>query len=145
MLDYMLDTVLIGTPCYHVYILHMKSEQLSLWPSISIQVFLLNNGVRLRKPNHQQQQIICFCLLLSIKKEKENSHTDCFCFFVTKKEKRKKSAHVLCDMGGSSGVINSLDFCPALLKSFGCFYFWCILFSQWKAVTVNLQILHCQL
>ena len=41
---------------------------------------------------------------------------------------------------GSSG---SLDFCLASLKSLGCFYFRCILSSQWKAVTVNLQILHC--
>ena len=27
----------------------------------------------------------------------------------------------------------------------GCFYFRCVLFSQWKAVTVNFLILHCQL
>jgi len=39
---------------------------------------------------------------------------------------------------------NSLDFYPALFKSLGCFYFWCILSSQWKLVTVNLQSLHCQ-
>ena len=48
-------------------------------------------------------------------------------------------------LGGSGGVVNSLDFCPASLKSLGCFYFRCILSSQWKAVTVNLRILHCQL
>ena len=48
-------------------------------------------------------------------------------------------------LGDSGGVVNSLDFCPASLKSFGCFYFWCVLSSQWKVVTVNLQILHCQL
>ena len=48
-------------------------------------------------------------------------------------------------LGDSGGVVNCLDFSPALLKSLGCFYFWCILSSQWKAVTVNLQILHCQL
>ena len=48
-------------------------------------------------------------------------------------------------LGSSGGVVNSLDFWPASLKSLGCFYFWCILSSQWKAVTVNLQILHCQL
>ena len=47
-------------------------------------------------------------------------------------------------LGDSGGVVNSLDFCPALLKSLGCFYFWCILSSQWKAVTVNFRILHCQ-
>ena len=48
-------------------------------------------------------------------------------------------------LGGSGGVVNSLDFCPASLKSLGCFYFRCVLSSQWKAVTVNLRILHCQL
>ena len=26
-------------------------------------------------------------------------------------------------LGGSGGVVNSLDFCPALLMSLGCFYF----------------------
>ena len=26
-------------------------------------------------------------------------------------------------VGGSGGVVNSLDFCPASLKSLGCFYF----------------------
>ena len=46
-------------------------------------------------------------------------------------------------LGESGGDVNSLDFCPASLKSLGCFYFQCILPSQWKAVTVNLQILHC--
>ena len=48
-------------------------------------------------------------------------------------------------LGGSGGVVNSLDFYPASLKSLGCFYFRCVLSSQWKAVTVNLRILHCQL
>ena len=45
-------------------------------------------------------------------------------------------------LGDSGGVINSLDFCLASLKSLGCFYFWCVLssHSQWKAVTVNLRI-----
>ena len=38
-------------------------------------------------------------------------------------------------LGGSGGVVNSLDFCSAPL---GCFYFRCVLSSQWKAVTVNL-------
>ena len=40
-------------------------------------------------------------------------------------------------LGGSGGVVNSLDFYPASLKSFGRFYFRCILTSQWKALTVN--------
>ena len=48
-------------------------------------------------------------------------------------------------LGNSGGVVNSLDFCPALLKSLGCFYFWCVLPSEWKAVTVNLWSLLCQL
>ena len=48
-------------------------------------------------------------------------------------------------LGGSGGVVNSFDFCPVSLKSLGCFYFGCVLSSQWKAVTVNLRILHCQL
>ena len=48
-------------------------------------------------------------------------------------------------LGDSGGVVNSLDLCLASLKSLGCFYFQCILVSQWKAVTVNLRILHCQL
>ena len=48
-------------------------------------------------------------------------------------------------LGDSGGVVNSLDFCPASLKSLGCFYFRCVLSSQWQAVTVNLRILHCQL
>ena len=48
-------------------------------------------------------------------------------------------------LGGSGGVVNSLDFFPASLKSLGCFYFWYVLSSQWKAVTVNLRFLHCQL
>ena len=48
-------------------------------------------------------------------------------------------------LGGSGGVVNSLDFCPASLKSLGCFYFRCVLSSHWKAVTVNLRNLHCQL
>ena len=48
-------------------------------------------------------------------------------------------------LGDSGGVVNSLDFCLALLKSLGCFYFRCVLSLQWKAVIVNLQIVHSQL
>ena len=47
-------------------------------------------------------------------------------------------------LGGSGGVVNSLDFCPASLKSLGFFYFRCVLSPQRKAVTANLRILHCQ-
>ena len=47
-------------------------------------------------------------------------------------------------MGDSGGVANSLYVCLASLKSLGCFYFRCVLSLQWKAVTVNLRILHCQ-
>ena len=48
-------------------------------------------------------------------------------------------------LGDSGGVVNSLDFCLASLKSLCCFYFRCVLSSQWMAVTVNMRILHCQL
>ena len=48
-------------------------------------------------------------------------------------------------LGGSGRVVNSLDLCPASLKFLGCFYFRCVLSSQWKAVTLNLRILYCQL
>ena len=41
------------------------------------------------------------------------------------------STGVLGILGDSDGVVNSLDFCPASLKSLGCFYFRCILSSQW--------------
>ena len=40
-------------------------------------------------------------------------------------------------MGGLGGVVNSLDFFPASLRSLRYFYFLCVLSSQWKAVTVN--------
>ena len=43
-------------------------------------------------------------------------------------------------MGDSGGVVNSLDFCPASLKSLGCFYLRCVLSSQWKAVTANFAL-----
>ena len=33
-------------------------------------------------------------------------------------------------MGGSGWVVNSLDFCPASIKSLGCFYFQCVLSSS---------------
>ena len=38
-------------------------------------------------------------------------------------------------LGNSGGVVNSLDFCPASFKSLGCFYFQCVLSSQWKVMT----------
>ena len=57
-------------------------------------------------------------------------------------KRRTLSGYVV--LGDSGGVVKSLDFCPASLKSLGCFYFRCVLSSQWKAVTVNLRILHCQ-
>ena len=43
-------------------------------------------------------------------------------------------------LGGSGGVVNSLDFCPASLKSLGRFFFWCVLSSQWEAVTANFTL-----
>ena len=39
-------------------------------------------------------------------------------------------------LGSSGGVVKSLDFCQALLKFLGCFYFQRILSSQWKVMTV---------
>ena len=39
---------------------------------------------------------------------------------------------MLCILGDSGGVVISLDFCPASFKSLGCFYFRCVLSSQWK-------------
>ena len=35
-------------------------------------------------------------------------------------------------VGGSGGIVNSLDFYPASLKSLGCFYFRCVLFFTIK-------------
>ena len=43
-------------------------------------------------------------------------------------------------LGDSGGVVNSLDFCPASLKSLGCFYFRCVLSSQFA----NLQQWICE-
>ena len=45
-------------------------------------------------------------------------------------------------MGGSGGVVNSLYFCPASLKSLGCFYFRCVLSSQWKTQTPSTGLRH---
>ena len=42
-------------------------------------------------------------------------------------------------LGGSGGVVNSLDFYPASLKSLGCIYFQWVLSSQWNVVAVNSQ------
>ena len=48
-------------------------------------------------------------------------------------------------LGGSGGDVNSLDFCPALLKSLGCFYFQCVLSMEGgDSEFANLRILHCQ-
>ena len=44
-----------------------------------------------------------------------------------------------------AGLLTPMTFPPASLKSLGCFDFRCVLSSQWKAVTVNLRISHCQL
>ena len=44
-----------------------------------------------------------------------------------------------------AGLLTPLTIYPASLKPLGRFYFWCVLSSQWKAVTVNLRSLHCQL
>ena len=47
----------------------------------------------------------------------------------------QKFVRVLTLLGDSGGVVKSFDFCPESLKSLGCFYFRCVLSSQWKAVT----------
>ena len=39
-----------------------------------------------------------------------------------------------------AGLLTPLTFAPVSLKSLGCFYFRCVLSSQWKAVKVNLGI-----
>ena len=63
----------------------------------------------------------------------------CIIFWLTRRSQvRGKNAFWGILLGDSGGVVNSLDFCPASLKSLGCFYFRCVLSSQWKAVTVNL-------
>ena len=64
---------------------------------------------------------------------------------IASKHAREHEARPPRVLGDSGGVVDSLDFCPASLKSLGCFYFRCVLSSQWKAVTVNLRILRCQL
>ena len=61
------------------------------------------------------------------------------------KEERFRLNTITGLLGDSGGVVNSLDFCPASLKSLGCFYFRCVLSSQCKAVTENLRILYCQI
>ena len=48
-------------------------------------------------------------------------------------------------LGGSSRVVNSLDFYPASLKSLAVFTSSAYFLHQWKAVTINLQGLQCQL
>ena len=52
--------------------------------------------------------------------------------------KQNKVANSVQLLGGSGGVVSSLDLCPTWLTSLGCFYFRWVLSSQWKAVTVNL-------
>ena len=66
----------------------------------------------------------------------------CIIFCLTRRSRfRGKNAFWGILLGDSGGVVNSLDFCPALLKSLGGFYFRCVLSSQWKVVAVNLRIL----
>ena len=47
-------------------------------------------------------------------------------------------------IGSSGGVVNSLDFWSASLKSLNCFHFRCILSSYWKEITVYKRSLQCQ-
>ena len=43
-------------------------------------------------------------------------------------------------LGDSGGVVNSLDFYLVLLKSLGCFYFRCVLSSQWNSEFANFTL-----
>ena len=92
----------------------------------------------------EQIKVACFIDSCSVY---THAHKYCFALLIFQQNsdlvfRPEKPAPLL---GDSSGVVNSLVFCPASLKSLGCFYFRCVLSSQWKAVTVNLRILHCQL
>ena len=92
--------------------------------------------IRSRAHTHTHTYMKCVCVCVCV----------CVCEREREREREREHAHqhdvVL--LGDSGGVVNSLDFCPASLKSLGCFNFRCVLSSQWKAVTVNLRILHCQ-
>ena len=44
-----------------------------------------------------------------------------------------------------AALLAPLTFAWHRLSPLAAFYFRCVLSSQWKAVTVNLRILHCQL
>ena len=54
------------------------------------------------------------------------------CIIMSVYSEGRGSVSSLVLLGDSGGVVNSLDFCPASLKSLGCFYFRCVLSSQWK-------------
>ena len=101
-----------------------------------------HHGWRIRLQQHRQRRVPA---------TEQRSHHG-WCISIQRRRQRRVpattqashhgGASVLCDSGR---VVSSLDFCPASLKSLGWFYFRCVLSSQWKAVTVNLLILHSQL
>ena len=56
------------------------------------------------------------------------------------KQSTSSVLHTCSLLGGSGGVVNSLDFYPASLKFLGSFYYRWVLPSQWKAVTVKFTV-----
>ena len=99
-----------------------------------------HHGWRIRLQPHRQRRVPAT--------EQGSHHGWCIC--IQPHRQRRVPATIQASyhggasvLGDSGGVVNSLDFCPASLKSHGCFYFRYVLSSQWKAVTENLQILHC--
>ena len=75
--------------------------------------------LKMKNVSHQacvHYQYFSFCMPFTV-----SLHTTGFLLLV---QFTSKNCLIL---GDSGGVVNSLDFCPALLKSLGCFYFWCIL------------------
>ena len=140
-----------------------KFEHLD-WKKHSIKAYMSTSGVclpqvkntfHLNPPSISVQLFSCNCagvsLLVSSKRNMAQYNWTCLYGYKltapVKKTKKKTTCYltVFRDLLGSSGGVNSLDFCPASLQILGCFYFWCILSSQWLAVTVDLGILHCQL
>ena len=134
--------------------LHYPSSTLPLHPSSKMTGKYTNTLISQRKQNSLNlgacSYVTTYIIMAGLAKEKKNHTT-----VNEHKESHEIERYVEIGapgagkqaslLGDSGGVVNSLDFCPASLKSLGCFYFRCVLSSQWKAVTVNLRILHCQL
>ena len=115
-----------GNPLYQATKRHLNSS-----PSVS--EFWMGKGRLSQTPDgtwHSNNILSRSRVTMTEQKDNDTGNEE-------KKQKKNAPASLLGDSGG-------VDFCPALLKSLGCFYFRCVLSSQWKAVTVNLQTLHCQ-